>query len=157
MRRFCAAGVMAMLCACGSTPPKDQMRTAAPAPAAVKPADEARRFPLADRVTMQLVDDHVLGKDFLPGGNVAEYRRKGKTYQQFLVRSQSAESAALLLFDFKGHLKDAKYLAHMGGYFGMDGTTPVYIFQKSVFLAGFVGLPEKDADVLARQFAARLD
>jgi hypothetical protein len=44
----------------------------------------------------------------------------------------------------------------MGGYFGMDGDRPVYIFQKGVFLAGFVGLPEKDADVLARQFAARL-
>jgi hypothetical protein len=119
--------------------------------------DESRRFPLADRVALRLVDDHVLGKDFLPGGNVADYKRKGKTYQQFLVRSTSNEAAALLMFDFKGHLKDAKYLAHMGGYFGLDGSTPVYMFQKGVFLAGFVGLPEKDADVLARQFAARLD
>ena len=106
---------------------------------------------------MRLVDDHVLGKDFLPGGNVAEYRRKGKTYQQFLVHAKSAEAAALLLFDFKGHLRDAKFLPHMGGYFGMDDTTPVYILQKGVFLAGFVGLSEKDADLLARQFAARLD
>jgi len=119
--------------------------------------DESRRFPLGDRTSLRLIDDHVLGKDFLPGGNIAEYRRKGKTYQQFLVHSTSPESAALLLFDFKGHLKDAKYLAHMGGYFGMDEATPVYMFQKGVFLAGFVGLPEKEADVLARQFAARLD
>ena len=112
---------------------------------------------MADQVSIHLVDNHVLGKDFLPGGNVAEYQRKGKTYQLFLVRSKSTEDAALLLFDFKGHLRDAKYLAHMGGYFGMDEATPVYLFQKGPFLAGFVGLPEKEADPLARQFAARLN
>jgi len=148
--------LLALLAACGGAPPKEQTQ-AAPAPAAVKPPDESRRFPLAGQVSMRLVDNHVLGKDFLPGGNVAEYRLKGKTYQQFLVRSASAESAALLLFDFKSHLRDARFLAHMGGYFGMDGATPVYLFQKSVYLAGFVGLPEKEADPLARQFAARLD
>ena len=106
---------------------------------------------------MRLVENHVLDKDFLPAGNVAEYRRKGKTFQQFLVRAKSPEAAALLLFDFKGHLRDAKFLPHMGGYFGMDGATPVYMFQKASFLAGFVGLAEKNAEPLARQFAARLD
>ena len=112
---------------------------------------------MADQVSMRLVDNHVLGKDFLPGGNVAEYKREGKKYELFLVRSKSAEDAALLLFDFKGHLRDAKYLPHMGGYFGMDGSTPVYLFQKGPFLAGFVALAEKEADPLARQFAARLN
>ena len=141
-----------MLSACSSPPAQN-----APAAAPAKPQDESRRFPLADQVSMRLVDDHVLDKDFLPGGNVAEYKRKGKTYQQFLVHAKSSEAAALLLFDFKGHLRDAKFLPHMGGYFGMDGATPVYILQKAAFLAGFVGLPEKDADLLARQFAARLD
>jgi hypothetical protein len=155
-REFWLAALMAMLCACGSAPPEEHPQSA-PAPAAPKPMDEGRRFPMADRVSVHLVDDHVLGKDYLPGGNVAEYRRKGRTYQEFLVHSQSAKAAALLLFDFKGHLREAKYLAHMGGYFGIDGTTPVYMFQKGVFLAGLLGLPEKEADPLARQFAARLD
>ncbi len=155
-RELWLAAAMAVLCACGSAPPKEQPQSA-PAPAAPKPVDEGRRFPVADRVSLRLVAGHVLGKDYLPGGNVAEYHRKRTTYQQFLVHSQSAEAAALLLFDFKGHLRDAKYLAHMGGYFGMDGSTPVYIFQKGVFLAGLLGLPEKEADPLARQFAARLD
>ena len=150
------AGALAVLFGCGSPPPKETAQNAA-ATASVKPPDESRRFPLADQVSMRLVDDHVLGKDFLPGGNVAEYRRKGKTYQQFLVRAKSPEAAALLLFDFKGHLRDAKFLPHMGGYFGLDGATPVYILQKGAFLAGFVGLAEKDADLLARQFAARLN
>ena len=147
---------LALLSACGSPPPKEPAQNV-PAVAPVKPPDESRRFPLADQVSIRLVDDHVLGKDFLPGGNVAEYRRRGKTYQQFLVRAKSPEAAALLLFDFKGHLRDAKFLPHMGGYFGMDGATPVYMFQKASFLAGFVGLAEKDADLLARQFAARLN
>ena len=39
----------------------------------------------------------------------------------------------------------------------MDGALPVYVFPKGAYLAGLVGLPEKDADLLARQFAARLD
>jgi hypothetical protein len=147
------AGALAVLSACGGSTPKQT----APVIELIRAPDESRRFPLADQVSMRLVDNHVLDKDFLPGGNVAEYRRKGKTYQQFLVRAKSPEAAALLLFDFKGHLRDAKFLPHMGGYFGMDGATPVYMFQKASFLAGFVGLSEKDADLLARQFAARLD
>ena len=124
---------------------------------ASKPVDETRRFPPADQVSMQLVDDKLLGKDFLPGGNLAEYRRKGKTYKQFLVHAASPEAAALLLFDYKNVLRDSKYLPHMGGYFGYDGGQPAYLFSKNAFLAGFVGLPEKDADLLARQFAARLN
>ena len=155
MRRWWIAPVCAVLAACGSAPAPPAPR---PAPAAQpKPVDETRRFPLADRVGIELIEGKLLGKDFLPGGNLAEYRRKGKTYQQFLVHAKSPEAAALLLFDFNTHLPDSKYLAHMGGYFGMDGEKPVYIFQKGVFLAGFIGLPEKDADPLARQFAARLD
>jgi hypothetical protein len=158
MRRaeFCAAAFAAVLGACSSPPPQELPRSA-PAAAVIKPADQSRHFPLADQVRIDLLDNHLLGKDYLPGGNVAEYRRKGGTYRQFLVRGKSPQDAALLMFEFKGHLRDPKYLPHMGGYFGMDGTEPVYLFQKADFFAGFVGLPEKDADPLARQFAARLN
>jgi hypothetical protein len=152
MRSYFFAGWLAILCACGSTPPKEQTRIVL----APTPPDESRRFPITGQVGMRLVNDHILDKDFLPGGNVGEYRQRDRTYQQFLVRAGTPEAAALLLFEHKSHLRDAKYLAHMGGYFGMDGDKPVYIFQKGIFLAGFVGLPEKEADVLARQFAARL-
>ena len=143
------------LLGCGVAPkhelPKERKALAS------KPVDESRRFPLADQVSMQLVDDKLLGKSFLPGGNVAQYRRRNKSYTQFLVHAASPESAALLLFDYKSVLQNAKYLAHIGGYFGYDASQPVYVFPKKAFLAGFVGLSEKDADVLARQFAARLD
>ena len=155
-RKWWLAGALAVFCACGGSSPKETTQNV-PAVEKVKPVDESRRFPLADQVSIRLVEDHILGKDFLPGGNVAEYRRKGKTYQQFLVRTKSAEAAALLLFDFKNHLSNAKFVPHMGGYFGTDGATPVYVFPKGAFLAGFVGLSEKDADLPARQFAARLN
>ena len=157
MKRICWVAALALLCSCGGSPPPKEPAAALAAQKKVKPSDESRRFPMADQVSMKLVDDHLLCKDFLPGGNVAEYHRKGKTYQQFLVHAKSAEASALLLFDFKNYLRDAKFLPHMGGYLGMDGTSPVYVFPKGAFLAGFVGLPEKDADLLARQFAGRLD
>jgi hypothetical protein len=156
-RKWWIAVALAVFCSCGGSPAPKEPAASAPAQEKVKPLDETRRFALADQVSMHLVDDHILGKDFLPGGNVADYRRKGKAYQQFLVHTKSPDAAALLLFDFKNHLRDAKFLPHMGGYFGMDGATPVYVFPKGAFLAGIVGLPEKDADLLARQFAARLD
>lgn len=150
MRR--ALCFLLVLAGCSSPPPTPVVQSATP-----KPPDESRRFPLADQVNIQLVGRKLLGKDFLPGGNLAEYRHGKKTWSQFLVHGSSTQAAALLLFDFKGTLSDARYLAHMGGYFGYDGTKPVYIFQKCPYLAGFTGLPEKDADPLARQFAARLD
>ena len=105
---------------------------------------------------MELVEQKMLGRDFLPGGNLAQYKRGNKTYQQFLIRAADANSAAILLLDLKNTLRDAKFIPHMGGAYGLDGETPVYCFQKGVFFAGFIGLPEKEADPLAREFAARL-
>lgn len=141
-----------LLAGCGGAPPTARVESAAP-----KPPDETRRFPLADQAGMRLIDNKLLGKNFLPGGNLAEYKHGKKAWRQFLARASSTQSAGLLLFDFKNTLRDPKYLAHMGGYFGYDGTQPVYVFQKGPYLAGIIGLPEKDADPLARQFAARLN
>jgi hypothetical protein len=140
---------------CGTAPePRPQTKVVAPPP---KPVDETRRFPVTDQVSIELVNDKLLGKSFLPGGNIAQYKHGRKTYQQFLVHGKSPEDAAVLMFDYKQTLRDAKFIAHMGGYFGFDGDQPVYLFAKKSVLAGIVGLPEKDADVVARQFAAHLD
>ena len=98
-----------------------------------------------------------MGKDFLPGGNVAEYDDKGTPWRQFLVRVDSPTSAALLLNEYRGVMEGAKYLAHMGGYFGKDGEDDVLVLQKGRWVMGIVGLPEKEADMVARGYAARLD
>ncbi len=126
------------------------------APPAVKPPDHARWFPSENRVNIELVDDHVLGRDFLPGGNVAEYKKDGKTYTTFLVETKNPEAAAMLMFEYKGKLSGAKFLAHMGGYYGMDGDTPALVFPKQQYVMGVLGLAEKEADMAGRELAARV-
>jgi hypothetical protein len=128
-----------------------------PAVQAAKPPDLSNRFPDKNRLDMKLVEDHVLGKTVLPGGNVASYKSGKKTWQLFLVRSKNPESAAILLLDFKSTLANPKYMGAFGGYFGMDGSMPVFVLQKGPYLAGITGLSEKEADPIAREFAARLN
>jgi hypothetical protein len=53
-------------------------------------------------------------------------------------------------------LADAKFLPSFGGYFGMDGETPWFVFVKGRYLAGVVGLPQEEADLVARELAARI-
>jgi hypothetical protein len=105
---------------------------------------------------MQLVPDHILGKDFLAGGNLADYKTADGVFQEFLLEAQDAKSAAFVLLDWKEAMPDAKYLAHMGGYFGTDSGKKVYVFTKGPYVVGIVGLPEEKADAEGRRFAARL-
>ncbi len=105
---------------------------------------------------MELVPDHVLGKEYLPGGNVGKYKAGGKEYEMFLIKTGGSQDAALLVFDIKKDLKDSKLIPHFGGYFGQDNGRGVFVFAKNAWLVGIAGLGEKDADAVAREFAARL-
>jgi hypothetical protein len=105
---------------------------------------------------MQLVPDHLLGKSFLPGGNLAQYKRGARSYQVFLIHAADAQKAAFLLVDWHHAMTQPQYLPNMGGYFGMDQGTPVYVFSKGPYVAGWVGLPQAEADRLARQLATHL-
>ncbi len=151
MRLYCAL-LIVLATGCSSTvtqaPPAKTSEAVAP-----PPADQSIKFPQLNQVKMELVPNHLLGKDFMPGGNLGTYRLGKIDYQQFLGKFPDAQKAAFSLLDWQKTLKPAKYLAHMGGYFGNDGDRPVYVFVKGVWIAGFVGLPEAQADVLARQFA----
>ena len=157
-RRFVGILAMVLALSCGGAveEPPAAAKKKEPAPAA-KPPDESRRFPSANQVKLEIVDDHLLGKDFLPGGNLADYERDGKKYQQFLISSESPDQATFLMMDFKNELRDAKFLGHFGGYFGFDGDTPVLLFPRNNYLAGIAGLPQEEADLVARDFAARLN
>jgi hypothetical protein len=66
------------------------------------------------------------------------------------------EKASFVLLDAKGALADAKYVPSFGGYYGMDGDTPWFVFAKGKYFAGIVGLPQEEADLVARDFAARV-
>ncbi len=142
------------LASCASEPPKVAEKPKVdPAP---KPVDETRKFPKADLVSVTLVEKELLGKDFMPGGNLGEYKRGTVSYRLFLAKSFSPDRAAILLLDLKNHLKDAKFVPHFGGYYGTDGSVPVFTFTKNAYLMGVVGLEEKDADPVARAFAGRV-
>lgn len=106
---------------------------------------------------MQLVPDHILGKDFMAGGNLADYKTDDGVFQEFLLEAPDAKAASFVLVDWKQAMPDAKYLAHMGGYFGNDRGKQVYIFTKGPYIVGIVGLPEDKADAEGRRFAARLN
>jgi len=142
---------LAVLAGCSSTPEK---KAEAPPPPPVKD-NTAQLLPL-NRTSAKVVPNHILGKDALPGGTIGDYDVQGLKYQLFIIETDSAQDAGILLLDLKATLKDPAYLAYMGGYYGTDAGGPVYVFAKAKYLAGVVGLAEDRADPIARQLAARL-
>jgi hypothetical protein len=120
-------------------------------------ADDTHHFPAEGRVEAKTVEDRLLGREFLPGGNVAHYKRGKQEFDMFLIRTSMPEAAALLLYDYKKRMENPKLIAHFGGFYGKEGGQMVFVFAKGRWLAGVVGLPEKDADMAARELAARLN
>jgi hypothetical protein len=146
----------ALLMSCGAAPQPPAPEPAKPA-AAPKHADESRRFPVPNRVDTQVVDNHLLGKAFMPGGTLAHYQRGKNEYSMFLAKLPGPQDAAFLLLDWNKALTGATLIPSFGGYFGQDGGRPVFVFAKEAWIAGVAGLPEKDADLAARSLAAHLD
>jgi hypothetical protein len=132
---------------------------AAPAPAkkAAKPSDETRRLPSADRVEAKVVEDHLLGYEFLPGGSTGHYKQGKVEYDLILVKTGSPTDAAILLLNTKNELENAKLIPHFGGYFGKREGKEMFAFTKNNWFCGVSGLNEAAADAKAREFAARLD
>ena len=151
--RFAAAIFMsALLTACSSAPGPGA--TAAAPPPAVN--DNSPMLPLTARTATAVVPNHLLGFSKLPGGTVGDYESGGRKYQLFIIETPSNQDAALMLMDAKAGMRDTELIPWMGGYFGTDGTRPIYVFPKLKYLAGVVGLPKDDADPIARVLAARL-
>ncbi len=125
--------------------------------AGAQPADESRRMPLANRVKTEVVAKALLGKSFMPGGTMGFYKKGPKEYRMFVAKLKDPTTAAILLLDWKKALQGAKLVPSFGGYFGMDGGQPVFVFTRGVWMAGIVGLSEKEADGEARVLATRLN
>jgi len=126
-----------------------------PPPPPVK--DHTSLFSDAGKTGTHLVQDHLLDIQALPGGSVAEYNVKGKTYQMFIIDTDTNQNAAFMMLDLKAAMaKDPEYLAYMGGYSGTYQDKPLYCFAKLHYLAGVVGLPKAKADPLAIELAAQL-
>lgn len=158
MRPLTVIAFAMFLAACDSKPPAPEAPKAAPpAPAVSKPADETRRFPLENQLSTMVVDPHLMGKPFMPGGTLAHYRKGKAEYDMFLAKTASPTDAALILPDWRKALTDPKLIPSFGGYFGLDAGRPVFVFSKGSWIAGIAGLPQKEADAAARKLAAALD
>ncbi|MCC6390554.1 MAG: hypothetical protein IT167_08120 [Bryobacterales bacterium] len=155
MRILPVPALLLLLSSCAPEPkPTPPPAKQAEAP---KPADESRRFPQDNLVETKLVAKELLGKPFMPGGTLARYRKGAREFDMFVGKLPSPTGAALLLLDWKKALTGAKLIPSFGGYFGMDGKRPVFVFSKGNWIAGVAGLPEKEADLQARGLASRLD
>jgi hypothetical protein len=145
-----AAVLAAVLLSCGSEskPPAVAEKAAAP-----KPADESRHLPKAGLVESHVVDRELLGKSFMPGGTLGHYKVGKSEFDMFVARMPSAQDAAFLMIDWSKALANSKLVPSFGGYTGDDAGHPVFVFSKGVWVAGVVGLPQKDADTQARPLA----
>ena len=157
MKRLLLLGaVAACLAGCGSESKpaaKTEVKTEEPQ----KPADETRRFPSADQVSTEVVNNHMMNKLFMPGGTIAHYKKGATEYDMFVVHFPTSTDAAIALANWDGALQGAKLVPTFGGYFGSDGGRPAFVFPKDTWVAGIVGLPQAQADPLARILAARLN
>ena len=148
--RILVLAVAALLSSCGAEPPPRKA-------AAQKPSDESRHFPQANLVDTKVIDSQLLGKPFMPGGALGHYKKGATEYEMFIARLPTALDAAILLPDWSKALTGAKLVPSFGGYFGQDNGRPVFVFTKNAWIAGVVGLPEKQADTEARTLAGRLN
>jgi len=143
---------------CGSAPqPAETAKPAETVKTPVRPPrDLSRMLPPKGLAHSTVVADHAAGIAKLPGGTVGDYEEAGRKYQIFITDAGDNQDAAFLLLDVKGILRDPEYLASFGGYFGSDESRPVFVFSKSQYVAGIVGLPKDAADPIARILASRL-
>jgi hypothetical protein len=126
-------------------------------PTLAQPVDESRRLSMTNRTKAEVIPKALLGKSFMPGGTLATYKKGTKEYRVFVTKLKDPTTAAILLLDWKKVLQGAKLVPSFGGYFGMDGGQPVFVFTKGQWMAGTVGLTEKEADAEARVLATRLN
>ena len=156
MKRYLLLLVAAALAGCGSAPEPEKKAEALPPPAPTAVKDHSAAMPPEGLKGSEVIPNHILGRQEMPGGTLGSYEAKGRKYQQFIIDVDDNQKAAFLLLDFKKTLKDPDYIDYMGGYFGNDGTQDVYVFAKLHYLAGVVGLSKTEADPIARVLASHL-
>jgi len=156
MRLLAATLAAILLGACSSPAPRKAAEKKAEAPAPPPVKDNSEKLLTANRVSAEVVQNHLLGISALPGGTIGDYRAKGQKYQLFVIETETPQDAAIMLLDLKNTLKDPEYIASFGGYFGADSNGNLFVFAKGKFLAGVAGLPQAKADAIARELAAKL-
>ena len=144
-----------ILSGCGTSEPTRPTANAQP-PQTFTTKDETSLFPPAGRVATQVYPDHMMNKQFLPGGTMAEYRGDRGEYRAFVVHLMDGKKASFLLDDYKKVLQNPDYSAEKATCFGTDNGQMTYVFVRGPYLAGIVGLPKDQAEAAAHQLADKL-
>jgi hypothetical protein len=153
-------GLAVLLAGCSSpTPPSAAVE---PVSKHAAPSDESRKMQPENRTSSELIADHIFERQWLPGGTVGHYKKGAQRFDLVLVKCGSPQNAAEWLLDYKKELEGAKLVPSFGGFFGTETLgnykgRPVFIFTKGEWLAAVAGLPQSDADRVARVFAARFN
>lgn len=148
-----------VLVGCGSAPEPAAEKKAEVKPAEAKPKpvrDHTSVLPTEGQMSAKVSQENLLGMKSLPGGSIGDYKAKGKTYQMFLIEADNNEKAAMILFNAKAEMKDPTFVASFGGYFGEFNGQKVFLFSKKYYVAGVVGLDQKDADAMGRILAGQI-
>src|SRR5437868_14833918 len=103
------AAIAIILAGCGSSPQAPPKTEPQPAPVPAPVRDLTRLLPPAGRISAEVVPDHLLGQPAMPGGTLGQYAAGGKKYQLFIIETDTAQSAALLLVDMKSALQNPAY------------------------------------------------
>ena len=149
-------GMALILSSCGSST-EETGDTAEQQRPAEEVRDETYRFNKDGLVEAQVVQNNLCGKEFMPGGNSADYDKGGKQYQVCFTLRRNADLAMFLSMDYRDALTDPKFIPHFGGFYGMDGETPTLIFQKNKYVVVIAGLELDDADQAGRLIAGYLN
>ena len=154
---FAVLAAVLAIAACGSPEEEITPESKQAAAPAEQIRDETHRFHKTGLIEAKVVDNNLGGKDFMPGGNLAEYEQDGKKYQVFFTLRRNNEQAMFLSMDYRDILGDHKFVPHFGGFYGMDGETPTLVFQKQKYVIVVAGLELADADQAGRMIAGYLN
>ncbi len=152
-RLFLLVAAIGILGGCASKPWQGSQNGSATGD---KTADASALLPKKNVVSVQVVKKALLGKSFMPGGALAQYRRGKVAYEIFLSELPTPTDSAIALARWEDTLKDPELVKSMSAYYGVDAGRPVYVFARGQWVAGIAGLSEKDADQQARMLAQRL-
>jgi hypothetical protein len=94
MRTLTVAAIALLLSSCNSKPVVREVPKVVETP---RPTNESRRFPKTNLVGTIVVEKGLLGKSFMPGGTLAQYKKGRTEYEMFLARAVTATDAALIL------------------------------------------------------------
>ena len=79
-------------------------------------AQNTRRFPQANLVSVKAAPDHLLGKSFMPGGALATYKKGKVEWTLFAAQCPNAVDAAIRLPDNADDLlHTASFMLHVSG------------------------------------------